>query len=181
VKGLRGILQAEDEDSDEPDATPLEALDIQLGPERILFGYEPLHLHTCPSKKIHDSLLDLYVQRVACIYKVLHWPTTLPDLENSFNQHQNVGSQVAISCLRHAIYFMATCTITDEESEHMFLNSRPSLLRGYRQATEELLRKAGFICRPSIVLLQAFAIYLVRATPRCLLLTLAINNLRRWD
>ncbi|KAM0430338.1 hypothetical protein ACHAQK_010669 [Fusarium lateritium] len=56
---------------------------------------------------------------------------------------------------------MAVRTITDAESEHMFLSSRPSLLRGYRQATEELLRRAGFICRPSIVVLQAFVIYLM--------------------
>ncbi|KAM0231797.1 hypothetical protein ACHAP5_010953 [Fusarium lateritium] len=56
---------------------------------------------------------------------------------------------------------MAICTITDAESEQMFLSSRPGLLRGYRQATEELLRRTGFICRPSIVVLQAFVIYLM--------------------
>ncbi|KAG5654832.1 hypothetical protein KAF25_009209 [Fusarium avenaceum] len=161
VKGLRDILQAEDEDPDEPDDTSPEVSDKQPGPEGILFGHEPLHLDTYPSKKMHDALLDLYSQRVACIYRVLHWPTALADLEDSYNQHHDVGSQVAICCLRHAIYFMAICTITDPESEHMFLRSRPSLLQGYRQATEELLRRASFICRPSIIVLQAFVIYLM--------------------
>ena len=170
-----------DEDPDEPDATPLEASDIQLGPEGILLGHESSHLSIYPSKKMHDALLDLYVQRVGCIYRVLHWPTALPDLENSYNRQHDVGSQVTIHCLRYAIYFLAICTITDAESEHMFQSSRLSLLRGYRQATEELLRRAGFICRPSIVVLQAFVLYLVRVIPGCLLFTLAINNPRRWD
>lgn len=106
-------------------------------------------------------LLDLYKQRVDCLYKILHWPTTLRDIESSHSGPENVTQSTSIQALEFAIYFMALCSITDDEAAQLDLNSRPALIQKYRVATEFSISEANLIRAPDLTVLQAFVIYLV--------------------
>lgn len=106
-------------------------------------------------------LLDLYRRRVDNVFKVLHWPSVLKDIEATHSDVQATSIPQSTQALEYAIYFMALCTVTDEESEELLLGSKAALMHHCRIATEIAIANANFLRTPSIASLQAFVLYLV--------------------
>ena len=95
-------------------------------------------------------LLDIYRENVDAIFKLLHWPTAYSLVTTSSSE------DVEGQSLKWAIYFMALCTASDDEIE-----SKEMWTKQCRLATEIALVKAGLLSSMSLVVLQAFVIYLV--------------------
>jgi hypothetical protein len=67
--------------------------------------------------------------------------------------------------LEYATYFMALCTITDEEADKIGLGVRLEICRQYQTTVEDLLVESDLLQHPDLIILQAFVIYLVREDP----------------
>jgi hypothetical protein len=80
-----------------------------------------------PMARVRTILLDLYEQRVDCIYKILHWPTVLCEVVRG--DLENPSSSPSAQVLESAIYFMALCSITDEEAVHLGLDNMLDLIQ----------------------------------------------------
>jgi hypothetical protein len=113
------------------------------------------------SEEKRNILLNLYRQRVDCLYKILHWPTTLAGIAHEHNEANSYESTPA-GALELSIYFTSLCSITNDEAMNLGLGDRASLIEQYRDATERALSEAGLLQRPNVIVLQAFVIYLVR-------------------
>lgn len=131
----------------------------------ILFaqGIRPIdipHLQP-PSKSTRDILLRIYQDRVDKVVKVLHWDTVLDAIERNHADGKSGVQFPAVQALEFAIYFLAICSITDNEADTMKLGNRGSLIQQYRDATEILISRADLFRNPDLAVLQAFIIYLV--------------------
>ncbi len=60
-----------------------------------------------------------------------------------------------------AIYFLSVTSLGNEDCEHMFGESRNSLLAKYSHATQQALVNARFLKSLNIVTLQALVMFLV--------------------
>jgi hypothetical protein len=72
----------------------------------------------------------------------------------------------AMQALEFAIYFMAICSITDDEADTMMLGDRGLLIQQYRHATEILISRADLFRNKDLAVLQAFVIYIVSYSHR---------------
>lgn len=63
--------------------------------------------------------------------------------------------------LMFSIYLLAVVSLTTEECEAMFSETRDSLISKYAGATQQALVNAKFLKSSNLVTLQAFSIYLV--------------------
>jgi len=106
-------------------------------------------------------LLCIYQDRVDKVMKVLHWDKVLDAIERNHADGKSGVQFPAMQALEFAIYFMAMCSITDDEADTMMLGDRGSLIQQYRHATEILISRADLFRNPDLAVLQSFIIYLV--------------------
>jgi hypothetical protein len=118
---------------------------------------EPLYHSNAENRA---KLLGLYGDRVNCMFNVFHWPSTLKRIQGA---EELAASSTTLShqALEYAIYLVALCTISDDETENMSINSKADILQQYKDATERALSKADVMRHPDMIGLQAFVIYLV--------------------
>jgi hypothetical protein len=121
------------------------------GPNKMLFGSSSKDNSINTPPEIDRFLLDVYHKRVHALFPVLHWPSTLALLEAA-NDSQNTN----LRALRYAILFSAVCSLMEFE-----LEGRRSLLDQYRQRAEQAFIDAELLTTTSLIVLQAFVIYLV--------------------
>ena len=166
VTGLRETLEASDEEDAAMDAIP-ERSDDRSGhgiiSTSIFFNHPsplPDEVIEPPTPFMRSALLRLYQERVDCLFKITHWPTVVTIIEKQCGPAQSQSSSPSTRALEYSIYFLAICSVNDEESQDIFLERRQLLLQRYRIATEMLLSKADLLSRPDLTLLQAFVIYL---------------------
>jgi len=168
IHGLREALEAEDSEGEEEirEAEPwTEQTRKTSSTKAILFhgSYDGTdHTPPCPPLNIRTTLLDLYRYRVDSVYKILHWPTVLSIIEANHARSTQHPPLLAARVLEYAIYFMALCTITDEEADTIGSGVRLETRRQYQTTVEDLLVESDLLQHPDLVILQAFVIYLVR-------------------
>jgi hypothetical protein len=166
AQGLRETL--EDSDDKDADAVALPPEDVThstpgiFKTNAILFSLLANKFDTLQiTPGLREALLELYGSRVDTVYKILHWPTTLRSIQTRYRSDDapvSLSSQV----LETAIYFMATCSLMDEESKDGGFGDKSRLLHAFRSSAEYLFAQSGVLQSPDLVLLQAFVIYLVR-------------------
>ena len=117
---------------------------------------------------MRSTLLQLYRCRVDAVFKVVHWPTAINEIESSHPDTEYGSQSPAIQALEFAMYFAAACSVTDFDSEILLPEAKWSLVQRYRRATEVSISKANFFRYPDLTLLQAFVIYLVSRFPSLL-------------
>jgi hypothetical protein len=152
----------------------LQLLKMQVHPQAaqaLLFGSAPCCIYGCTpapwptmSEDKQNFLLYLYCQRVDCLYKILHWPTALPDIARLQSEAHDIYKPTPIKALEMSIYFTSLCSITNEEARNLGLGDRAGLIKQYREATEKAISEGGLLQRPNVIVLQAFVIYLVRSS-----------------
>jgi hypothetical protein len=113
-----------------------------------------------PTLEAQKILLQLFRERVDSVYKIVHWPTVLATMERPTPPSDTKLS--SSQALEYSIYFMALCSITDDEAKGLGLGDRPSLVQTYRATVENLYANSTLLQSPDLTLLQAFMIYLVR-------------------
>jgi hypothetical protein len=134
----------------------------------LLFGPGPVcHCINASSKKpilsetVRSILLQVYRERVDCLYKALHWPSVLADILRLHNGGPEVRNSNPHEALEYSIYFMSLCSITDEEASRFGLGDRLSLIEQCRAAAEQAISETALLQQPNVTSLQAFVIYLV--------------------
>jgi hypothetical protein len=116
----------------------------------MLFGQSKNVGLTDMASEVNDFLLNVYHERIHALFNVLHWPSTLA-LFNASNEED-----VKIRALKSAILFTSVCSLLDHE-----LEGRRAILSQYRQRAEEAFIDAGLLTTTSLMVLQAFVVYLV--------------------
>lgn len=97
----------------------------------------------------------------------------LVEIERNHDKSQNACKSPSIRALELSIYFMALCSISDTEGNDFGFDDRASLVERYRDATERAISQADLYQHPSVTLLQAFAIFLVRSYIQSIAITAA--------
>jgi hypothetical protein len=170
VQGLREILEnSEDEAEEENTGGAIDEGPVTLGTGAILFQQTHHNVKiTTPTMSLETrtKLLRIYHARVDSVYKILHWPTVLSMVEESHQSIVGIHPILSVQVLETAIYFMALCSITNDEAEEMDLGDRSEMLQTYRCVIEGLLARSSLLHSPDLIVLQAFVIYLVRMKNR---------------
>jgi hypothetical protein len=158
VAGLKDVLEYDDigehtNTLPEEFDSPLTSITASPDPHTALFasrvsnassGYDmPLGLQ--------EWLLSVYKQRVDPIFKPLHWPSALRII--SSQEPRPCPNAEALGC---ATYFTAACSLFDRE-----LDDRAMVIKQCQRAVEQAFGQVGLLTTASLVVLQAFVIYLV--------------------
>ncbi|KAK5168300.1 uncharacterized protein LTR77_006869 [Saxophila tyrrhenica] len=158
VEDVRQVIDSEDESegSGEAQTSPEDqAATLPVGSEALLFGYT-LAMST-PSHDAHwshEQLTSIYHDRFDALFKVLHWPTAIAQMTQADPKPWSC-SFVEQQALRSAVHFGAVCTLQAHE-----VSEKSAITEQYRSVAETSLISAGLLTTRSLVVLQAFVIYL---------------------
>lgn len=166
VAGIRDVLEAEDDEEVNDDlnsSSQYDADSTASTPSTLLFAHRRQRGEGFPplTKPMMIVLFNTYRARVDPIIKILHWPSTIADLENEDSKLGNSVELAKALCLRRSICFTALCTMTENEIETEFGYTKSQLLHHLRVTAEASLSENGLLKRPDLTILQAFVIYLV--------------------
>ncbi|KAJ8612410.1 hypothetical protein MRB53_037451 [Persea americana] len=106
----------------------------------------------------HVQFLDLYKTRFQPMFDTLDTEDlrSLEEVQRSCLNTSRHSSQER-KVLTAAVYFGAVCTLLPRETDN-----KQAMMVAYRLNIEKLLCQANFMTSPTVALLQAFIIYLVR-------------------
>lgn len=116
-----------------------------------------LHFHPNYAEAI--MLWNTHIERVEPICKVLHIPSTFKMVEKA--SQQPAMTSKAEECLLFAIYHFAVFSMTEEECEKKFGQSRATLMQRYHFATRQALVNASFLKTTEMSIVQALVLFLL--------------------
>lgn len=137
--------------------------------ERHAFLFQ--HNLRSPSPNLHDLhplpsqvpfLLDVFSENLNVFFQVVHIPTAIKLVRNM----RGAGISTLTTsdhALMFSIYYAAVTSMEDEDVVTSFGSSKSDLSLKYRLGLEYALAKADFLNSPDIVLVQAFALFLLLA------------------
>ncbi|KAI0019542.1 fungal-specific transcription factor domain-containing protein [Xylariomycetidae sp. FL0641] len=103
------------------------------------------------------QLWQIYLNNVNPLLKLTHTPTLQVRIIEAGANLDKVSR--SLEALMFAIYLMAVTSISPEETEETFNESRSALLAKYNHGTQQALLNAGFMRMPDLTLLQAYLLY----------------------
>lgn len=107
-------------------------------------------------------LWQAYLDYVNPLIKILHAPSMQQVILEAIGDLKNIAR--ANEALMFAIYASAVNSLDNGECESMFGSDKVSLLAKYQWAAQQALIKAGYLKTSSVVVLQAYLLYLVSQT-----------------
>ncbi|KAM0513293.1 hypothetical protein ACHAPE_007945 [Trichoderma viride] len=137
----------------DPDS-PFSLLGLLSGPavfEEKEKGWRLSRLHA-------TQLWHLFVQNVDATIKVLHIPTDEVTVFTAIHQPDAVSKDTL--ALVSAVYFAATLSMEPEEAQYILGVDKTTALRTFKQDFQMYLAAVDMLENPTVVLLQALAIYL---------------------
>ncbi|KAI4593423.1 hypothetical protein KJ359_009313 [Pestalotiopsis sp. 9143b] len=114
-------------------------------------------LHPLPSQI--PFIWQVYVENVDPLVKILHIPTMNPIIRKIRSDMDNLPA--GLEALMFSIYYAAITSLEDDEVRTNFGAEKSHLIRQFRYGTEQALAKANFLNTSDIVVIQAFALFLV--------------------
>lgn len=104
-------------------------------------------------------LLDIFSENVNIVARIIHMPT----IRKMIRETRSSGSSLspANDALMFSIYYAAVTSMEEEDVMTNFGSTKAELNLKYRLGLEHALAKADFLNDPNIVLVQAFAIFLM--------------------
>lgn len=161
--GEEEMSRIADDDDDEVDETPIGPIsDDQMASDALSGAFlglpqNLLNFHPCAA---HAKVLwQAHIENVEPICKVLHIPTVATVVENG-SQHPYYLSK-ADECILFAIYHFAVVSLSEEDCQQKFGQSRETLRIRYHNALRQALINASFLRTTQIPVLQAFVLYLI--------------------
>ncbi|KAI3330575.1 hypothetical protein F4824DRAFT_330244 [Ustulina deusta] len=115
-------------------------------------------LHPLPSQV--PFLLDVFHENINIIVQIVHMPTINKMARRSRSSDSNPISP-AQEALMFSIYYGAVASMDDDDVMNNFGSTKTDLNLKYRLGLEHALARADFLNKPDIVLVQAFAIFLL--------------------
>lgn len=131
-------------------------------PGPFLIGHAPTtrdlkHLHPPPVAMFR--LWQTFLTNVNPLIKIFHAPTVQ---EMILDASSNLGDTPRTTeALMFSIYLLATVSLSNEECDSMFSESRDSLIRKYAHASQQALMNARYLKSLNLTSLQSYVIYLV--------------------
>lgn len=113
--------------------------------------------------KIREHLCTVYSRQVDPVFKVLHWPSVCSYLIYGKQYLNYQPGDSAAEALAAAVYYTATCSLTDMQCLSLFAENKAAVIPRYRAACEASLDRAGLTTTQDLTVLQAFVLYLVSA------------------
>lgn len=116
-----------------------------------------------PALTIQDekNLVRIYLERIDPVFKILHAPSLKAFLlygEPYLDYKQGHMAPATLAC---AIYFAASCSVAEDESQKLFGCNKSRLVARYQRESEAALAKADFMTSNDITILQAFLLFLL--------------------
>ncbi|TWU75888.1 hypothetical protein ED733_005773 [Metarhizium rileyi] len=112
-----------------------------------------------PSKHTAVQLWRIFVDVVDCLFKILHIPTSEVVVYTVINKPEAASSEALALC--YAIYFSAAVSLEGREDCPQLLGETwTSALHRYKAGLEQSFAHADLLENPTVVLVQAMAIYL---------------------
>ncbi|EEA25930.1 conserved hypothetical protein [Talaromyces marneffei ATCC 18224] len=171
VAGIREVLDDSTEDSNSymsSESSAKSGPSPDTPPASMLFGHQPHvtdeSLVAPPTENVRTILLDIYRDRVDCLFKATYWPAAETVI---IQRHEEMKK--GVPCVEHpverpverAIYFMAICSMTENECETILSDSRSNLIYRHRRGVEIALARSEFLTNPDKLSLQGFVLYLM--------------------
>ncbi|GAM86195.1 hypothetical protein ANO11243_042070 [Dothideomycetidae sp. 11243] len=166
VAGVRETLQelTRSDANDESVIPPTSHIDRSSNTS-LLFGPSNIDESVLepPNETARMRLFEIYRDRVDCIFKATYLSAIRRAVERHYStdQHAPVSYAASVFALERAIYFMAVCTMTENECNIMLYEEKATLTSRFRQAVELALSRAGLLTNPDKLILQTLVIYLM--------------------
>ena len=118
-----------------------------------------------PETQLSLCLWDVYINSVDPVVKVLHIPSIQSLIISAILSPELAASSTIV--LTFSIFYAAVTALYHDGLHEIteFQWDKSELLRRFRTALDRLLFTADIISRPSLVELQALAIFVVSALP----------------
>ncbi|KAI0193807.1 fungal-specific transcription factor domain-containing protein [Astrocystis sublimbata] len=113
------------------------------------------------------QLWQIYLDNVNPLLKLTHTPTLQVQIIEASTNLAKVSK--SLEALMFSIYLMAITSLTDEETQQTFSEPKKNLLMKYQHAAQQALYNAGFMRMPDLTVLQAYLLYCVRFSFKCLI------------
>ena len=130
----------------------------------LLFGPSPgeslEQLHPTPVQIF--QLWQTFLDNVNALIRIFHAPTVQQQLLDATTNLDQVPRN--IEALMFGIYSMATASISDSDCQKIFNENRESVHLRFQAGARLALQNAGYLRSTDLVVLQAFALYLVSHT-----------------
>lgn len=166
MTSLRGTIEDSDSelvDDESQPASESPSLVHTLSPETLLtldgdtHGYSLDMLNALASNAA--PLFQIYRERIDTVFKLLHWPRILEMIQT---RRQSLSPNISETLtLELAIIFAAICTLTDDDCLQITGRSKQQSIGTYRVAVQVALNGLELAKSPTVVKLQALALYLV--------------------
>lgn len=104
-------------------------------------------------------LWQIYLDNVNPITKIFHASSIQQQLLDAAADLESVPKNM--EALMFGIYAMAITSLTEEECQKTFGQSRKDLIGSYQSGGRQALINAGYLKSSDLMLLQAFTLYLV--------------------
>lgn len=89
----------------------------------------------------------------------MHSPTVQIQILDAAKRPDSVSKE--LEALMFAIYYSSLVSLSSSEVQEMFNESREILMKRYRRGIQQALVNAGILKTSSIIVLQAFMIFIV--------------------
>jgi hypothetical protein len=112
-----------------------------------------------PTRWQATQLWQYFLNNVDCLVKLLHIPTVQPTVFAAINNPKE--SSPDMNALLFSIYFAAASSLRWTEVQTILGQDRQTVLSAYSRGLELSLHAKFFLDSPSVLSLQAMALYLV--------------------
>ncbi|KAI1757174.1 fungal-specific transcription factor domain-containing protein [Xylaria castorea] len=110
------------------------------------------------------QLWQIYLDNVNPLLKLTHTPTLQVQIIEASTNLTKVSK--SLEALMFAIYLMAITSLTEDEAERTFNESRSNLLMKYEHGAQQALFNAGFMRMPDLTILQAYLLFCYQISVR---------------
>lgn len=105
------------------------------------------------------QLWQTYLNNVDPLLRITHNPTLQKQIIDSSAHFDKVSKDM--EALMFNIYLIAMTSLTDDEAQSMLGEEKPRLLAKFHEVAQQTLVNADFMCTSSLMVLQAYVLYLV--------------------
>ncbi|GES63577.1 C6 transcription factor [Aspergillus terreus] len=111
--------------------------------------------------ELEKELCRIFLEKVDPYFKILHKPSLSSFLLAGEPYLDYVPGHPAPTALAYAVYYAATCSLSDAECSRKFHTSKPVLIDRYQTETESALARLDFMTSNDLTILQAFVLFLL--------------------
>ena len=164
VAEMRDILDPPSSEDEEDISSPDQSNpgSSHMSHQGFIFGYSSMMntlrtLHPSPSQLF--GLMLIFEENVDPVVRILHRPTTRGIIMKASSNTDTLSKSE--EALLFSIYYGAVCSLTPVQCEKQLGEDKEQLSNRFRFAVEQALARANFLNSSSLMVLQAFVMFLI--------------------